>query len=148
MATQGSPEPGAGTETIVVGYTRGSGDHVVGIAVEEARRRGARLVVIHSMESGPNNEREVQEYQEHQKALEQVEQRLQEEGIPGETGLHIRGLNPADELAQTVTERGASLLVIAYRRRSRTSKYLLGSDTQEILIACPCPVLAVGRDVI
>lgn len=135
-------------ETIVVGYTRDSGDGVLEAASAEARRREARLVVIHSMESGPDNEREIREYQEHQRALAEIEARFEEAAIPVKTGLHVRGLSPADELAQTVEEEQAVLLVIGYRRRSRTSKYLLGSDTQEILIACPCPVLAVGRDLV
>jgi nucleotide-binding universal stress UspA family protein len=138
----------ADRDAIVVGFTKDGGDVAVEAAVAEARRRDGRLVVIHSMESGPDGEREIREYREHQEALEEVEARLAEAGIPVKTGMHIRGLSPADELAQTIDEEDAVLLVIGYRRRSRTSKYLLGSDTQEILIAAPCPVLAVGRDLV
>ncbi len=35
-------------------------------------------------------------------------------------------------------------MVIGYRRRSRTSKFMLGSNTQELLLEAPCPVLARG----
>jgi nucleotide-binding universal stress UspA family protein len=135
-------------DTIVVGYAKGPGDTVVEQAVAEARRRHARVVVVHSMESGPEGEREIRHYQEHKTALEAVDALLREADVPGKAGMHVRGLSPAEDLAQTVREEEASLLVIGYRRRSRTSKYLLGSDTQEILIACPCPVLAIGHDLV
>ena len=40
-------------------------------------------------------------------------------------------------------EEKADLLVIGYRHRSKSGKYFLGSDAQDILLAAPCPVLLV-----
>lgn len=136
-------------ETIVVGFADNEpGRAALEAAITEAKRREARLVVVHSMVGGPDREREVRELQEHNKALEEIEKRMEAEGVSGKARMHVRGLSPAEDLAETAEAEGASLLVIGYRRRSRTSKYLLGSDAQQIILASPCPVLAVGLDLV
>jgi nucleotide-binding universal stress UspA family protein len=55
-------------------------------------------------------------------------------------------MSPAEDLAEAILDEGASLLVVGYSHRSRTSKALLGSDVQQILLDAPCPVLAVRPD--
>lgn len=134
-------------ETIVVGFKLGApGQQALEAAIGEARLRDARLVVIHSAKGGPLNESEMRSYQEHEKALEEIGQRLTEEGIEHEARRYVRGMSPAEDLADIAAAEQASLLVIGHRRRSRTGKYLLGSDTQGILLMSPCPVLVVRTD--
>lgn len=53
------------------------------------------------------------------------------------------GNHPAEELLDTAAERGAALIVIGVRNRSRVSKLLLGSDAQSIILGSPVPVLTV-----
>jgi nucleotide-binding universal stress UspA family protein len=147
--TDGGSTGNAGGEAIVVGYTTGdTGRAALDAAVAEARRREARLAVVHSMVGGPDTEREIKEMTEHRDALEDLERDLAAGGFEVQARLHVRGLSPAEDLAETVREENASLLVIGYRRRSRTSKYLLGSDAQQIILESPCPVLAVGTDIV
>jgi len=129
-------------QTIVVGYNPSrSGMLALERAIEEAKLRQARLLVVHSMWGGQRTAFE--EIEESRRALEAAEQRLREEGV--EYGLRelVRGKAPAQDLAELAAEEGASLLVIGYRHRSKTGKYFLGSDAQDILLAAPCPVLAV-----
>lgn len=133
-------------ETIVVGYTtRDPGPQALSEAIEEAHRRAARVVVVHAMKGGPCRDQELLELQTHRQALKDLESTLRDEGIPHKVGLHVRGMSPAEDLAATVREEDGSLLVIGYRRRSRAGKFVLGSDTREILMNSPCPVLAVGQ---
>lgn len=54
-----------------------------------------------------------------------------------------QGRHAAEELLDTATETGASLVVIGVRNRSRVSKILLGSDAQSIILGSPVPVLTV-----
>lgn len=133
---------------VVVGFTTAEpGRLALEEGIKEARLRGASLVVIHSMVDGPSDQRELAELTEHRDALEDIERRLNGEGIPHKTALHVRGMSPAEDLAESVRTEGASLLVIGYRRHSKSRKYFLGSDAQEIILAAPCPVLAVGLEI-
>ena len=137
----------AGKPTIVVGYTtRAPGRAALEKAITEAHLRGARLVVVHSIKSGPSTEHEIRDLQEHEKALGEIDRRLTEAGIEHEIQKYVRGMSPAEDLAEATRDEGASLLVVGYSHRSRTSKALLGSDVQQILLDAPCPVLAVRAD--
>lgn len=133
--------------TIVVGYTtRPPGLAALERAISEALLRNARLIVVHSIKGGPSTEHEIQHLQEHEKALDEIGVRLTKAGIDHGIRKYVRGLSPAEDLAEAVTDEGASLLVVGYTHRSRTSKALLGSDIQQILLQAPCPVLAVRPD--
>lgn len=128
---------------IVVGFTDNSHGHgALESAIEEARLRDARLVVVHSMEGGPKtDEREVARYQ---RALKDVRSRLSDTGLDFEISQYVRGNTPSEDLVEAIREYDAELLVIGYRRRTATGKALLGSDAQEILMSAPVPVLAVS----
>jgi nucleotide-binding universal stress UspA family protein len=131
-------------ETIVVGFKVGEpGRMALEAAISEARRREARLIVVHSMPGGQMSEDEVAELHENEKALEEIDRQLSEQGIEHETESYVRGMSPAEDLAEAAESMGASLLVIGHRKRSKTGKYVLGSDTQEILLRVACPVLVV-----
>jgi nucleotide-binding universal stress UspA family protein len=132
---------------IVVGFKTGApGRAALEAAIAEARLRDAPLIVIHSMRGGHLGDDEIRELQDCEKALEEVDRRLTDEGIDHETQRYVRGRSPAEDLADVASTKGASLLVIGHRHRSKTGKYFLGSDTQEILLQSPCPVLAVRTD--
>lgn len=128
---------------IIVGFTDDDhGERALNIAVEEARLRDARLVVVHSMEGGAKtDDREVARYQ---RALKGVQSHLGETGIDFEISQYVRGNTPSQDITEAVGEHAAELVVIGYRRRTATGKALLGSDAQEILMSSPVPVLAVS----
>jgi nucleotide-binding universal stress UspA family protein len=128
-------------DTIIVGFVdRPEGHAAVDLACEEARRRGARLVVVHSLRGGPHTE--VDEYQRSNDALAELEAQLAATHIPHEVRRYVRGNTPSEDVLAAADEFGAHLIVIGYRKRSATGKALLGSSAHQILMGARCPVLA------
>lgn len=129
-------------QTIVVGYspTR-TGELALERAIEEAKIRQARVLVVLSMWGGRRTG--LEEVEQARRALSAAEERLKTEGVEYALRELVRGKAPAQDLAALAAEEKAFLLVIGYRHRSKSGKYFLGSDAQDILLAAPCPVLLV-----
>lgn len=128
--------------TIVVGYTpTTTGRLALDRAVQEAKLRDSRLLVVLSMWGGRRTGFE--EVEESRQALEEADSLLRDKGVAYELRELVRGKTPAQDLADLAEEEKADLLVIGYRHRSKSGKFFLGSDAQDILLAAPCPVLAV-----
>ena len=129
-------------QTIVVGYspTR-TGELALDRAIAEAKLREGRVLVVLSMWGGRRTG--LDDVEQARRALGAAEDRLRAAGVPYELRELVRGKAPAEDLAGLAEEEKASLLVIGYRHRSKSGKYFLGSDAQDILLAAPCPVLAV-----
>jgi nucleotide-binding universal stress UspA family protein len=129
------------SDAIVVGFIRTpEGEAAVDAAVEEARRRGGRLVVVHSSRGGDQDAETVMADRE---ALEKLEQRLRGEGVEVTVNDFARGKDPAEDLVDVANTEQAALIVIGLRRRSPVGKLLMGSNAQQILLTADCPVLAV-----
>ncbi|HSL26156.1 MAG TPA: universal stress protein [Acidimicrobiia bacterium] len=128
--------------SIVVGYVESrEGEAAMEVAISEARRRGDRLVVVHSMLGG--SEDKAQDYLASAEAMERIRQRLTAESIEHSLHEYVRGQSPAKDLIQAADENDAELIVIGIRRRTTTGKLLLGSNALEILHEAPTPVLCV-----
>ena len=56
------------------------------------------------------------------------------------------GVDAVEELLKAMDRDDAELLVIGIRHRSPVGKLLLGSVSQQLLLECPKPVLAVKPD--
>lgn len=131
--------------SIVVGYTlTGEGEAALDRAIAEARLRSVTLEVVHSRREG--GERDVDDMRRSDEALAAVRERLEAEGIEHRVHHFIRGNSPSEDLVALARESEADLLVIGLRHRTRTGKFLLGSNAQDILLDSPCPVLAVKAD--
>lgn len=131
--------------TIVVGYVpKPEGKAALGRAIDEARRREARLVVVNSHRGGRDFDREDAIGTEAQ--LREVRDQLQEAGVDHEIRQLVRGMDPADDLVNVAEEVHADLIVIGLRRRSPVGKLILGSNAQRVLLDSSCPVLAVKSD--
>jgi nucleotide-binding universal stress UspA family protein len=129
------------SNTVVVGYIRSAeGQAAVDAAVEEVRRRGGRLVVVHSTKGGDQDAETVVADRD---ALEALEGRLRGDGVEVVVRDFARGNDPADDLVDVADTEQAVLIVIGLRRRSPVGKLLLGSNAQQILLKADCPVLAV-----
>lgn len=74
--------------------------------------------------------------------MHDVEQHLSECGVEFELTQPV-GVDTADELIKAMDRDDADLLVIAIRQRSPVGKLLLASVSQQLLLECPKPVLAV-----
>jgi nucleotide-binding universal stress UspA family protein len=128
--------------TIVLGYTpTATGRLALDRAVQEAKLRDSRLLVVLSMFGGKKTA--FDEVALARTALEEAESRLKAEGVVFELRELVRGKSPAQDLADLAAEEKADLIVIGYRHRTKSGKYFLGSDAQDILLAAPCPVLLV-----
>ena len=129
--------------TIVVGYIDNApGNHALDLAIEEARRRNAELIVVHSMRGGVQTSPD--EINASRKALGEVEERLATEDIDFEVETFVRGQAPSEDLLQVAAERSANLIVVGYQKRSTTGKLLLGSTPLAVMLGAECPVLAVA----
>ncbi|MEX0698318.1 MAG: universal stress protein [Acidimicrobiia bacterium] len=127
---------------IIVGFLDNpEGKRALDLAVEEAQRRQAHLVIVHSFRDG--REAQIKEIRRYRDALEGVTDRLASLGIEHEVHEYVRGNTPAEDLLRAAKEFDAELIVIGYRRRSATNKALLGSHAHAILMGADCPVLAV-----
>jgi nucleotide-binding universal stress UspA family protein len=129
------------SNTVVVGFIRSAeGQAAVDAAVEEVRRRGGRLVVVHSAKGGDQDAETVVADRD---ALEVLEGRLRGDGVEVVVHDFARGNDPADDLVDVADAEQAVLIFIGLRRRSPVGKLLLGSNAQQILLKAECPVLAV-----
>ncbi len=71
-----------------------------------------------------------------------VELRLKRSGLACELTQPV-GVDPVDELLKAMDRPDAGLLVIGIRHRNPVGKLLLGSVSQQLLLECQKPVLAV-----
>ncbi len=124
---------------IVVGY---SADPFGGAALEhgiaEAKLRGATLLVVNSTEGDAYVDSRFAQAGE----VHNIEERLAECGVKFELTQPV-GVDTARELLKTMERDDAELLVIGIRHRNPVGKLLLGSVSQQLLLECSKPVLAV-----
>jgi nucleotide-binding universal stress UspA family protein len=129
---------------IVVGYIpKAEGRAALRRAAQEARLRGARLIVVNSAR-GPDfgSEDTVRSEAE----LDAVRTELADAGVEAEVRQLVRGQDIADDLIAVAEEVAADFIVIGLRRRTPVGKLILGSNAQRILLDAPCPVLAVKAE--
>jgi nucleotide-binding universal stress UspA family protein len=130
---------------IVVGYVpKAEGRAALHRAVEEAKLRNARLIVINSARGG--REFDADDAVRSEEELDAVRNELAVAGVDAEVRQLVRGLDVAEDIIAVAREHSADFIVIGLRRRSPVGKLILGSNAQRILLEAPCPVLAVKAD--
>jgi nucleotide-binding universal stress UspA family protein len=128
--------------TVVVGYVpKPEGDAAINRAIDEAKLRGAKIVVVNSHRGG--NEFDGDVARKAEEDMERVKARLDEAGVAYDLRQLVRGFEPAEDLISIAEANDAELIVIGLRRRSPVGKLILGSNAQRILLDAKCPVLAV-----
>jgi nucleotide-binding universal stress UspA family protein len=127
---------------IVVGYSADRfGAAALEQAIAEAKLRDTTLLVLNPTKGDAYTDPAfAQDSQIHD-----VEQHLTESGEQFELTQPV-GVDIADELLKAMDRDEAELLVIGIRHRSPVGKLLLGSVSQQLLLECPKPVLAVKAD--
>ncbi|OBG88533.1 universal stress protein UspA [Mycobacterium sp. NS-7484] len=124
---------------IVIGYSADAfGAAAIEHGIAEAKLRGTSLLVINST----SGEAYVDARFARSGQIHDVEERLRESGVPFEFRQPV-GVDAATELLDAMDREDAELLVIGIRHRSPVGKLLLGSVSQQLLLECPKPVLAV-----
>ena len=128
--------------TIVVGFVpTKEGRAALTRAVDEARMRRSRLVVINSNRGGRDFDEDATRAADTE--LQRVSEELTGDGLELEVRQLVRGNEPAEDLISVANETDADLIVIGLRRRTPVGKLILGSNAQRILLDAPCAVLAV-----
>ncbi|MCA0180913.1 MAG: universal stress protein [Actinobacteria bacterium] len=126
--------------TIVVGYIPSpEGMAAVDAAVEEARLRNSRLVVVNTGNHGNYNDPVFAAPQD----LDALDAQLSAAGIEHEVRQSTEGRSASEELLTTAEAENADILVIGVRKRSPLGKLVMGSTAQEVILDAPCRVLAV-----
>ncbi|MDZ5620551.1 universal stress protein [Nocardioides bizhenqiangii] len=120
--------------TVVTGYVpKPEGEAALLAGIEEARRRGARLVVVHALS----------DHDVEPAYLREVRGVLADAGVDHDLRVLERGRDASDQLVDLAEEVAADLIVIGLRRRSPVGKLILGSNAQRVLLDASCPVLTV-----
>jgi len=120
--------------SVVVGYvTKPEGDAALDRAIEEAKLRGAELIVVNSHRGSPEADTD----------LGDVRARLEASGVAYDIRQLVRGFEAAEDLISVAEASSADLIVIGLRRRTPVGKLILGSNAQRVLLDAHCPVLAV-----
>jgi nucleotide-binding universal stress UspA family protein len=127
---------------IVVGYSADPyGRAALEHGIEEAKLRGTTLKVINSTTGEAYADPRFARSGE----VHDVEKRLADCGVEFELTQPV-GVDTAEELLKAMDGTDAELLVIGIRHRTPVGKLLLGSVSQQLLLECPKPVLAVKPD--
>jgi nucleotide-binding universal stress UspA family protein len=128
--------------TVVVGYVpKPEGEAALRKAIEEAKLRDAKLVVVNSHRGGTEFDADASSQAERE--MDSVRKIVEEAGVPYDIRQLVRGFEPAEDLISIAEANGADLIVIGLRRRSPVGKLILGSNAQRVLLDAHCPVLAV-----
>ena len=128
--------------TVVVGYVpKPEGEAALDKAIDEAKLRGTKLVVVNSHRGG--HEFDADAARQAEQELDAVRARLDESGVSYDLRQLVRGFEPAEDLISIAEANDAELIVSGLRRRSPVGKLILGSNAQRILLDAHCAVLAV-----
>jgi nucleotide-binding universal stress UspA family protein len=124
---------------IVIGYTADRyGKAALDAGIEEARVRDTDVLVVNSTSGDSYVDAAFAQKAE----VRDVQARLTTCGVPFELSQPV-GVFAADALLEAMNRPEAELLVIGLKHRNPVGKLLLGSVSQQVLLECPKPVLAV-----
>jgi nucleotide-binding universal stress UspA family protein len=124
---------------IVIGYTADQfGQAALDHGIAEATRRGTEVLVVNSTSGDSYSDPAFARADQ----VREVQARLNTSGVPFEWSQPV-GVDAATELLSAMERPNAELLVIGVKHRNPVGKLLLGSVSQQVLLECPKPVLAV-----
>jgi nucleotide-binding universal stress UspA family protein len=125
--------------TIVVGWSPDEyGEAALARAVEEARHRSGRVVVVNAT----RGDALVDDRYADEEQLTRLTSGLDASGVEVDVRRSM-GADVGDQVLAVAAEVHADLVVIGLRRRSPVGKLLMGSVAQRILLGADCAVLAV-----
>lgn len=126
--------------TVVLGYIpTPPGEAALAAALEEARLRGERLVVLNTT----RGDRLSDPRYAHDADMARLQEALASSGVEHEVRHGTSDGLAGDDLVTLAVELEATMIVIGLRPRSPVGKLVLGSAAHAVLHDAPCPVLAV-----
>ena len=116
-----------------------------GAALELAKRHAkifdAKLLAVSSSEGGKSEKPE--DIAKIKIDLDRAQKEAAEEGIDCEVEQLARGLTPGEDIVMYADENEIDQIYVGIRKKSRTSKLILGSTAQFIILKAKCPVTSV-----
>jgi nucleotide-binding universal stress UspA family protein len=127
---------------ILVAY-KGTKESQLALALAKTHSRSfnAEILLVSSSEGGKGEDPE--EISKITHMLEETKAALDQEGIPCEVNQLARGLSPGEDIVFFADENNVDLIYVGIQKKSRTSKLLLGSTAQYIILKASCPVISV-----
>lgn len=127
---------------ILVGYDGShSSKDALQLAITHARAFEAQVIVLTSLTGGSATEEA--EIDNANQDLAIAEKVLKDAGIPCETHLLVRGLEPGEDIVNFAAEQKVDAILIGIKRRSKVGKLLFGSNAQYVILKAGCPVTTV-----
>jgi nucleotide-binding universal stress UspA family protein len=111
------------------------------LAKTHAKIFGAKLLVVSSSEGGKGEKPE--DIAKIKLDLDRAQTEVADEGIDCETEQLARGLTPGEDIVMYANENEIDQIYVGIRKKSRTSKLILGSTAQFIILKAKCPVTSV-----
>ena len=127
---------------ILVGYDgSNSAKDALHLAIKHAKAFDAKVLIIASLIGGSVTHAVQVEHAEEDLAYAKA--LFDEENIPCETKVLVRGMTPGEDLVKFAEEQAVDEIIIGTKRRSKVGKLLFGSNAQYVIIKAPCPVVTV-----
>ncbi len=124
----------------LVGYNGSSeAKAALSLAANFAKTFNARVFVMSSMEGGAGEK--VEDINQAEQNLQEAKEFLDEQGVECETHQMARGFSPGEDLVQFAEENEIDQIYVGIEKKSRTSKLILGSTAQFVILKAPCPVI-------
>jgi len=109
------------------------------LARDFAKTFNARIFVMSSMEGGAGEK--VEDINQAEQNLREAKAFFDEQGVECETHQMARGLTPGEDLVRFAEENQIDQIFVGIEKKSRTSKLILGSTAQFVILKAPCPVI-------
>ena len=124
---------------ILVGY-RGTnvGRDLLSLARNHALAFNSSVIVITSLEGGEKTKGEL--IADVEQNLETARAFFQDQDIPCETHLLIRGNTPGEDIVMYARDAGVDEIIIGVKSRSKVGKLIFGSTAQYVILQADCPV--------
>ncbi|MEJ2220789.1 MAG: universal stress protein [Desulfobacterales bacterium] len=109
------------------------------LARDFARIFKAKVFVMASMEGGTGEK--IEDINQAEENLRKAKEFFEEQGVECETHQMARGLTPGEDLVKFAEENQIDQIFVGIEKKSKTSKLLLGSTAQYVILKAPCPVI-------
>ena len=111
------------------------------LAKDFAKTFNAKVLVMSSMEGGSGEK--PKDISQARRDLREAKDFLEELGVECETHQMARGFAPGEDLVKFAEENEVDQIFVGIEKKSRTSKLILGSTAQFVILKAPCPVITV-----
>ena len=111
------------------------------VHVHEAELVILRVALAHGFPGADPTEAQLQAVRESEQYLEEVEQRLKEQGL--RVSSVVRYGHPAEEILDHAAFAGIELIAMSTHGRTGVSRWVLGSVAEKVLRASTTPLLLV-----